>query len=89
MARYRVILSKGTYKFLTETDRELSLRILEEISDLQNFPFLTKPHDLAKLKGRKNFYRLRVGNSRVIFKIDKATRTISVEKTGYRKSIYK
>ena len=34
-------------------DEKLRRRIIEEISDLENFPFLTKPYDIAKLKGEK------------------------------------
>ena len=89
MARYRVLLSRKAYKFLGEVDRELGLRIVRDISDLQNFPFLTMSHDLAKLKGRENYYRLRVGDIRVIFKIDKPAKTIYIEKIGYREAIYK
>lgn len=89
MVRYRVLLSKKSYKFLSEVDRELRLRIIREISDLENFPFLSMLHDLAKLKGEENYYRLRVGDFRIIFKIDKPARTIYVEKIGYRKAIYK
>lgn len=51
MARYAVLLSKKAHKFLFKIDKELSIRVLKESSDLQNFPFLTLPHDLAKLKG--------------------------------------
>ncbi len=74
---------------MDEIDRELSLRIIREVSDLENFPFLSMPHDLSKLKGEENYYRLRVGNIRIIFKIDKPAKTIYVEKIGYRKAIYK
>ena len=89
MVIYRILLSKKSYKFLGEVDRELNLRIIREVSDLENFPFLSMPHDLAKLKDRKNYYRLRVGDVRIIFKIDKPAKTIYVEKIGYRKVIYK
>ncbi|MCP8309074.1 MAG: hypothetical protein H3Z53_06045 [archaeon] len=51
MVRYRILLSKKAYNFLGKVDRELSFRIIREVSDLKNFPFLSMPHDLAKLKG--------------------------------------
>ena len=88
MARYRVLLLRKIYKFLEEVDGEFSLRIIREISDLENFPFLTMPHDLAKLKGMENYYRLRIGDARV-FKIDKPSKTIYVEKIGYRETVYR
>ncbi|NWG09613.1 MAG: type II toxin-antitoxin system RelE/ParE family toxin [Nitrososphaerales archaeon] len=89
MARYRILISKKAYKFLGEIDGELGLRIIREVSDLENFPFLSMTHDLAKLKGGENYFRLRVGDVRIIFKIDKPAKTIYVEKIGYRKAIYK
>jgi mRNA interferase RelE/StbE len=88
MTRYRVLLSKKADKFLGEVSRELGLKVIKEISDLQNFPFLIIHHDLAKLKGRENYYRIRVGDVRVIFRIDKSSKTIYIEKIGYREAVY-
>lgn len=89
MSKYEILISKKAYKFLTEKiDEKLKEKILDEISDLENFPFLLKPHDMAKLKAKKNYYRFRVGELRIIFRIDKASKKIYVEKIDYRKSIY-
>ncbi len=62
---------------------------MEEIADLENFPFLSIQHDMAKIKGEKNLYRFRVGNSRIIFRVDKFARKIYVETISQRKSAYK
>jgi len=88
MSRYRVLLSRKADKFLGEVDREFGLKVMKEISDPQNFPFLTTHHDLAKLKGRENYFRIRVGDVRVIFKIDKSSKTIYIEKIGHREAVY-
>ncbi|RJX16576.1 type II toxin-antitoxin system RelE/ParE family toxin [Candidatus Bathyarchaeota archaeon] len=88
MARYKILIAKRAYKTLSELDEKVRSRILIQLSDLQNFPFLTMPHDLAKLKGKENYYRLRVGDIRILFKIDKQTKTVCVEKIGHRKRIY-
>ena len=89
MGRYKIIVSNRADKFLDRLNEELRHRVIEETSDLENFPFLTKPHDIAKLKGKKGYYRLRVGKIRTIFKVSKKQRTIYIEKIGYRKQIYK
>ena len=52
MGRYKIIVSSRTDKFLDEPNEKLRHKVIEEISDLENFPFLTKPHDIAKLKGK-------------------------------------
>lgn len=89
MAEYQVIVSKRAYKFLGKLNRKLRQRIIEEISSLENFPFFIKALDIAKLKGRKGYYRLRTGKIRTIFKIDKEAKKIFVLKIAYRKVVYK
>lgn len=88
MGRYKIIVSSRADKFLDDINEKLRHKLIEEISDLENFPFFTKPHDIAKLKGRKGHYRLRIGKIRTIFKVNKNQRTIYIEKIGYRKRIY-
>ena len=90
MSKYSIFISRRAYEFLNQkVDEALKVKILKEISDLKNFPFLSIPHDMAKLKGRKNYYRFRIGDVRIIFRIDKPLRKIYVEKIDYRKSAYK
>jgi mRNA-degrading endonuclease RelE of RelBE toxin-antitoxin system len=88
VGRYKIIVSSRADKFLDDLNKKLRHKLIEEISDLENFPFFTKPHDIAKLKGRKGYYRLRTGKIRTIFKVNKNQRTIYIEKIGYRKRIY-
>ena len=88
MVRCRVIVSSRADKFLSELDGTLRHRIVEEISDLEDFPFSMKPHDIAKLKGRKNYYRMRVGKIRIIFRVDRNRRIVYVVKIGYREAVY-
>ena len=89
MARYQVIISSRAARFISELNEKLRRKIIEEISDLENFPFFTKPHDIAKLKGRKGYYRIRIGKIRTIFKVNKDQRRIYIEKIGYRKKVYR
>jgi len=88
VARYLLIISNRADKFLKKLNEKLLLRVIQEINDLENFPFLTMSHDLAKLKGRKGYYRMRIGDLRIIFKVNKEQRKIYIEKIGYRKKIY-
>ena len=64
-------------------------KILNEIDDLKNFPFLSIQHDMAKIRGKKNLYRFRIGNIRIIFRVDKVARKIYVEIISQRKTAYK
>ncbi len=90
VGRYSVFISKKAGKFLsTKVDRKLKRKILDEILDLEDFPFLSMPHDMAKIKGRENYYRFRSGKIRIIFRIEKSDRNIFVEKIEFRGSAYK
>ena len=89
MAKYQIVVSRRVYKFLDKLDEKLRQRIIEEVSSLENFPFFIKALDIAKLKGRKGYYRLRTGRIRTIFKVDKEAKKIFVLKIAYRKVVYK
>ena len=89
MNRYDVFVSKSAFNFLEKIDEEKRGRILKEIADLENFLFFSIQHDMAKIKGEKNLYRLRIGNIRIIFRVDKVARKIYVETISQRKSAYK
>jgi len=88
VGRYKIIVSTRADKFLSDQNEKLRHKLIEEISDLENFPFFTKPHDMAKLKGRKGYSRLRIGKLRVIFRIDKDRKEIYVLKIGPRRKVY-
>jgi len=88
VAKYRLIVSKRAYKFLNKVDRRLRRRLIEEISSLEDFPFFAESLDIAKLKGRRGYYRLRTGKMRTIFKIDREARTVLVQKIAYREEVY-
>jgi len=89
VAKYQIVVSRRVYKFLDKLDGKLRQRIIEEVSSLENFPFFIKALDIAKLKGRKGYYRLRTGRIRTIFKVDKEAKKIFVLKIAYRKVVYK
>ncbi|GBE18854.1 hypothetical protein BMS3Abin16_01463 [archaeon BMS3Abin16] len=90
MGRYSVLISKKADKFLSsKIDKKIKRKILDEILDLEDFPFLALSHDMAKIKGRDNYYRFRIGSVRIIFRIEKSDRKIFIEKIDLRGSAYK
>lgn len=89
MTKYRIFFSKKAHKFLLKQDNRAIEKIINEISDLENFPFFTLQHDMVKLKGKKDYYRFRIGEFRVIFRIDKENKNIFVDKVDLRKYAYK
>jgi mRNA interferase RelE/StbE len=48
-----------------------------------------RPEDCKKLIGMDNKYRLRVGEYRVIYKIDDNAQTVKINKIAHRQDAYK
>lgn len=61
-------------------------RIKAAISELSKNP---RPDGCTKLKGRQDYYRIRVGNYRVVYAIENTVLLVLVVRVGHRKDIYK
>lgn len=73
---------------LKKIDRAHQIIIREKLFILAKNPRLLK-NNIKKLKGTKeNYYRLRVGNYRVIFKKEEERLIIIVVRIGHRKEVY-
>ena len=82
---FEIQYSKKALKELQNLPRPIAKRIVEKISLLQDKPF---QQPIKKLSGQP-YFRLRVGDYRVIFAIVKKELVILVVKIGHRKNIYK
>ncbi len=45
--------------------------MIAALEDLTDYPFGLKRHDIKKIQGRENTFRLRVGDLRAIFYVDR------------------
>lgn len=69
---------------LDKLEEEVSDRILQKLNEIQDWP----EHYLERLQGYA-YYKLRVGDYRVIVDWDKEENIIYVRTVGHRKNIYK
>ena len=70
MEEFKIVFTKVAEKDLNGLDPKTRLRILQSAKGLQTSPF-PKGDTIKKLKGsRIPVYRLRIGDSRVIYHID-------------------
>lgn len=86
---WRVELSKDAIKYLKKLDRSTSQRLLNSLETLEitENPLLhqgVRPL-IGKLKG---FYRLRVGDFRIIFELDRQNKRIGVHVIAPRGNAY-
>ena len=74
--------------FLKILSKSLQKRVGQEIRTLTNDPFgVTRMADIKKLRGQ-NQYRLRVGDYRIFYEIDKANKEVVLLTVAHRKDCY-
>jgi len=79
---YKIEWKEHSLQDLEKLEGSIIRRILKKVDELSENPFYK---DIKRLKGQNDF-RLRVGDYRVIFEIEKDT--IIILKVGHRKNIY-
>ena len=79
---FKIIWDEKAHDELIKLEPSISRRIFKKIDELSQNPF---SRDIKRLKGRDD-YRLRVGDYRIIFSIDKDN--IQILKVGHRKNVY-
>ena len=81
--QYRIEIDKRAIKFISKQPLKQRERILKAIYNL--------PHsgDIKSMKGYENFYRLRVGDYRIIYTLNHEILLVQVVEIGNRGDIYK
>ncbi len=83
--KFQIIWSESAAKELRKLDRTVANRIFKKVSQLSENPY---HFEVTKLVGDP-YFRLRVGDYRVIFDIQNDMLRILVLKVGHRKNVYK
>jgi mRNA interferase RelE/StbE len=72
---YEVYLERTAERDLRRLSAKIFSRIIPEIRALAENP---RPHGCRKITGSKNDWRIRIGDCRVIYEIDKKTSIVRV-----------
>ena len=82
---YQVVLSRSAAKDLDKVNKKYKPHIFAALFDLRRDPYLGK-----KLKGKfQDYYSLRVGLYRIIYKVYKKELNILVIRIGRRQEVYR
>jgi mRNA interferase RelE/StbE len=84
---YRIVFTKSADKALRKMPREVAQRTRERLDRIATDPYATHPN-VPKLQNRPG-YRLRVGNWRVIYEIERDELIILVLRIGSRGEVYR
>ena len=83
---YQLNLLEAPRKFLKNLrDKKLLLNLSHKIEELKYNPF---PIGSKKLKNHLG-YRIRIGDYRILYKVDNSIQIIEIYKIGHRRDIYK
>jgi mRNA interferase RelE/StbE len=83
---YRIEVKRSAAKALKKIPKADQKLIADKIDSLVED--LPNP-DITKMKGNNPFHRIRVGDYRIIYEIQKNILVILVVKIGHRKDIYR
>ncbi len=84
--KYALLLEKSAARFLLRLrDAKLKARLDAAIEYLAADP---RPHGCRKLAGTSDRYRIRVGDYRIIYRVDDGKVTVLVLLIGHRREVY-
>jgi mRNA interferase RelE/StbE len=83
---YQTIIPKAVQKQILALPVEIAVRINAAILALEDDP---RPDGVVKMKGGDRIYRIRVGDYRVMYKIDDEQLVILVVRCKHRREVYR
>ena len=86
MASYRVILKPSVEKDLRSLPLSVVKRIFGHVEALEDDPF---PRGSLKLAGAEQLYRIRVGDYRIVYAVDRSSRQVIVYYVRHRRDVYR
>ena len=84
---YRVLLRPAAERFVRKLrDRALAARLVDAMRGLADNP---RPFGCDKLAGVEELYRVRVGDYRIVYQIQRDALLVLVVKIGHRREVYR
>ena len=84
---YTIVFKKEAAKEMKQLPQKIVVRISVAIDELADNP---RPAGCKKLEGKKgNYWRIRIGDYRVLYHIEDTIQIIDIHKVGHRKDIYR
>ena len=86
MALYKVVSKPSVEKDLRSLPKSTMVRVLKQIDGLADDPF---PRQTVKLEGGEGLYRIRVGDYRVIYGVDRDIKQVIIHHVRHRREAYR
>jgi mRNA interferase RelE/StbE len=85
MTNYQVVLARSARKELEALEADIVSRIIRDIEALGKNP---RPKGCKKLKGKKNLWRIRIGDYRVIYDIHDDRKLVDISIVRHQSQAY-
>jgi mRNA interferase RelE/StbE len=85
VAEYAVEIKPSVLKELDVLDNAVFARIDRKITGLAQNP---RPPGSKKLRGYKDYWRIRIGDWRVVYTINDAATIVTVTRVAHRRDVY-
>lgn len=86
MTSYEIVFKSSVEKDFRSFPKILLSRVLKQIEKLSNDPF---PINCVKLEGGEQLYRIRVGDYRIVYGVDRTAQRITVHYVRHRRDVYR
>ena len=86
MAEYAVEFARSARKEIEALDPQVADRIIKRIESLVYDP---RPTGVVKLKGGVDQWRIRIGEWRVVYRIDDREKLIDISAVRHRREVYR
>jgi mRNA interferase RelE/StbE len=84
--RYTLEFTTSALREFRVLERHVQRRITEKITELCDAPF---PHGSKKLQGEPDHIRIRVGNYRIIYRVDGGRVVVVIVRIAHRREVYR
>ncbi len=83
--KWRIVFARSAEKELAKLSSEMRLRMARAIRALEDEPF---PTSAKRLKAREEF-RLRVGDYRILYRVEHTSQVLTISAIGHRREVYR
>jgi len=83
---YQVEITPAAQRQIKKLPLDVQQRIIEQLEALAVDP---RPSRVVKLEGEESLYRVRVGDYRIVYKIEDDILLILIVKIGHRRNVYR
>ena len=86
MDSYKIDFKPSVEKDLRELSGPMRVRVMKRVEDLKSNPL---PPQANKLSRSERLYRLRVGDYRIVYEVDREAEQITIHYIRHRRKVYR